>query len=383
MLDIIDLTPDTLAAYPDYDRHERVICVKDSLAGLTAYIGVHNTALGPGLGGCRIAPYASEEEAITDVLRLSRAMTYKSALAGMPLGGGKSVIVGNPANKTVGQLRSFGQAIAELNGLYITAEDSGTTEEDMSHIAQETMHVTGIPGREGELGGDPSPMTARGLLSSIRTALMKKTGDAHYLTSLNGVRVAVQGLGAVGMQLCRLLHAEGVQLTVTDIDPERLGEAQDKLGARVVAPDEIFDVEADVFSPCALGGQLNDNTIPRLKVQAVAGGANNQLSTAAHAAKLHERGIVYAPDFVINSGGVISVGYEYFFRMGEEPFGEPVSLASMHSHVDRIGDIFGAVYDESTSRGISQAEAADSMAEAVFKGGAPPVYGQIRQSSGG
>ena len=286
--------------------HEEIYRVEEPAHGLIGFIALHSTLLGPAAGGLRIRPYDSEDDALTDVKRLSEGMTYKNAAAGLTLGGGKAVIIGDPATqKTPELLRAFARAIHGLEGRYYTAEDMGMSPEDMAVLAQETPYVAGLA--DGEFAsGDPSPITARGIFNAIRTAKMHKSGSK----SLEGSRVAVQGLGHVGWFLCELLHDAGAKLTVTDINPDQIAKAVAEFGAQAIGIDEIYAVEADIFAPCAIGGILNSKTIPQLKVGIVAGGANNQLATPQDGAALHDAGILYAPDFVANGGGIINVATE-------------------------------------------------------------------------
>src|SRR6202035_577726 len=272
--------------------------------GLQEIIAVHSTVLGPGLGGVRMWPYASMDEALTDVLRLSRGMTYKAVSAGLNLGGGKAVILGDPKkHKSEALFRCFGQYVEELGGLYITAEDVGTDMEDMEVILTETRWVTGVNPAHGG-GGDPSPVTAFGVLQGMKAAARWQFGDA----ALAGKRVAVQGLGNVGYHLATYLKEEGAELVAADLDGEATERAKAELGAEIVAPDEILGVECDIVAPCALGAVLNPTSIPRLRAKIVAGAANNQLAEEDRDGRaLHERGILYAPDFVINAGGLINV----------------------------------------------------------------------------
>lgn len=284
--------------------HERVLFCSNPEVGLQAIIAVHSTILGPGLGGVRMWPYATMEDALTDVLRLSRGMTYKAAAAGLNLGGGKAVIVGDPKkDKSEVLFRSFGRFVESLGGLYITAEDVGTDMEDMELILTETRWVTGVSPVQGG-GGDPSPVTAFGVLQGMKAAVRWRFGD----TSLAGRSVAVQGLGSVGYHLATYLKEEGAKIFGADIDPEVTEQARQELGVEIVPPGEILAVECDVVAPCALGAVLNERTIPALRAQIVAGGANNQLADEERDGKsLAERGILYAPDFVLNAGGLISV----------------------------------------------------------------------------
>lgn len=286
--------------------HESVFRVEAAAFGLVGFIAIHSTVLGPAAGGLRMKPYGSEDEALRDALRLSEGMTYKNAAAGLPLGGGKSVIMGDPeALKTPELLRAFGKAVEACEGRYWTAEDMGMTPADMAEVAKETRYVAGLA--EGKFAsGDPSPITARGIFNAIRQVSQHALGD----TSLKGRVVSVQGLGHVGWNLCHRLKATGAELIVTDIDPARVQAAVTSLGAKPVSLDEIYSAEADIFAPCAIGGILNADTIPMLKVKAVAGGANNQLARPQDAELLHRRGILYAPDYVANGGGIINAATE-------------------------------------------------------------------------
>ena len=284
-------------------NHEQVIFCHDKDTGLKAMIAIHDTTLGPALGGTRMWNYASEEEALVDVLRLSEGMTYKAAAAGLNLGGGKAVIIGDyKKDKSEGMFRAFGQYINTLNGRYITAEDVGTTVRDMEQVYMETPWVTGIPKGLGG-SGDPSPYTAHGVLMAIKASCMEKLGTEN----LNGVRVAVQGLGNVGSNLVKYLSEEGAIITIADIDQERVKQVAETYNCEVVGPDAISEVECDVYAPCALGATVNDQSIPKLKCKIVAGGANNQLAETRHGDALREMGILYAPDFVANAGGLMNV----------------------------------------------------------------------------
>ena len=340
----------------DFADHEQVVFVSDDASGLKAIIAVHNSNLGPALGGCRMWPYATEDEAIRDVLRLSRGMTYKSAMAGLKLGGGKSVIIGNPrTQKTPELLAAFARALEQLNGRYIAAEDSGTSVADMKYMAQFTQHVAGIvdkPTDEGTRSGDPSPATAYGVFVGIKAAVKERLGR----DSLKGVRVAVQGVGNVGFDLARQLKEAGAELWVTDIHRDSLTAAARDLGATVVAPEDIFGLDVDVFAPCALGAVINDATLPQLKAKIVAGAANNQLAEARHGAELFRRGILYAPDYVINAGGIIDVYHE---RTG---FDRAVLLR----HIEGIHDNLMEVFERSRKEERPTGEVADAIAEERF-----------------
>ncbi|CAH1745728.1 Leucine dehydrogenase [Thauera humireducens] len=341
----------------DFADHEQVVFVSDDKSGLKAIIAVHNSNLGPALGGCRMWPYASEDEAIRDVLRLSRGMTYKSAMANLKLGGGKSVIIGNPrTQKTPELLAAFARALEQLNGRYIAAEDSGTSVADMKYMTQFTRHVAGIhdkPSDAGTRSGDPSPATAYGTFIGIRAAVKERLGR----DSLEGLRVAVQGVGNVGFDLARQLKAAGAQLWVTDIHREPLLQAGKELGATVVAPEEVFGLDVDVFAPCALGAILNDSTIPQLKAKVVAGAANNQLAEARHGAELLKRGILYAPDYVINAGGIIDVYHE---RIGFD-------RAALIKHIEGIEDNLMEIFERARKEERPTGEVADAIAEERFK----------------
>jgi leucine dehydrogenase len=287
---------DTIAAM----GHEQLVICNDTSAGYRGIIAIHSTTLGPALGGTRFWNYANDEEAIVDALRLARGMTYKNAVAGLNLGGGKSVIIGN--NKTTDRemiFRAHGRFVESLGGRYITAEDVGTSTADMDYVHMETKNVTGLAGRSG----DPSPVTAHGVFRAIQASAKERWGS----DDLNGRTITVQGAGHVGYFLSKELHEAGAKLIVTDIDAERVKAVVSEFGARAVSPDEIYGVQADIFAPCALGGIINDKTIPQLKVEVVSGAANNVLLEERHGEVLDQKGILYAPDYVANAGGVINV----------------------------------------------------------------------------
>jgi len=327
--------------------HEEVLRVRDEASGLTAFIAIHSTQLGPAAGGLRMKPYASEEAALTDALRLSHGMTFKNAAAGLPLGGGKSVIIGDPArDKSPALLRGFGQAIDALKGRYWTAEDMGMSPADMAVIKEATEFVAGLA--EGAFAsGDPSPVTARGIFNAIRCTARHRFGSGE----LAGRKVALQGLGHVGWHLAELLHGAGAKLIVADIDAVRCADAAKALGAQVVSVEDILTVTADILAPCAIGGILNDRTIPRLRVGAVAGGANNQLATPADADALHARGILYAPDYVANAGGIISVATEILKIRDRDTFLSG-KLAEAEATLD-------AILTRAAARGLSPNRVAD------------------------
>lgn len=290
-----------------YDYEQLLFC-QDEASGLKAIIAIHDTTLGPALGGTRMWTYTTEEDAIEDALRLAKGMTYKNAAAGLNLGGGKTVIIGDPKkDKNEAMFRAFGRFVQGLNGRYITAEDVGTTVEDMDLIHEETNFVTGISQASGS-SGNPSPVTAYGCYVGMKAAAKEAFGS----DSLEGKVVAVQGVGNVSFELCRYLHEEGASLIVTDINKDAVDRAVEAFGAKAVDPDEIYAVEADIFSPRALGAIINDQTIPQLKAKVIAGSANNQLQDPRHGDHIYEMGIVYAPDYVINAGGVINVADELY-----------------------------------------------------------------------
>lgn len=278
----------------------------DKASGLKAIVAIHDSRLGPALGGCRFLPYDADEDAVVDALRLARGMTYKAALAGLPHGGGKSVLIRPKQHfDRVAMFRAFGKFIDDLGGHYITAEDSGTGLEDMEVIRTVTKHVTGVDVANGG-SGDPSPFTALGVRRGIEACVKFKLGRE----SLDGVHVAVQGVGHVGYHLCKELHAAGAKISVADVDPLKSERAQREFKAEIVPLDKIFEIECDVVAPCALGSALNDTTIPRIKAKIVAGAANNQLAQPRHGDDLHARGILYAPDYAINAGGLVNVAQE-------------------------------------------------------------------------
>ena len=369
-----DLTEDNLSRFNAYDDHETVRRV-ELPNGLIGFIAVHNTNLGPGLGGLRMRPYADEDEAIRDVLRLSRGMTYKNAVASLPLGGGKAVIIGNHRTQKIPDvMEAMGRAVESLEGSYVTAEDSGSGEGDMVAISLFTEHVTGLPPMRGEdvnygeLGGNPSPVTALGCYHGIKSAIEHRYKGER---SLSDMHVAVQGVGAVGIALCELLKQNGVKLTVTDISQEGLAHAKEVLGdVTIVSPDEIYAVDADIFAPCARGAVLNDDTISQVKVDIIAGAANNQLMDAHHDQMLSDRDILYVPDYVINSGGVICVGYEYFRKSGYNPMDFTFTREAMLSHVEGIGKTVSDILDLAAEKGVNTGEAADKIAEKRFLEGA-------------
>ncbi|MGE0253704.1 MAG: Glu/Leu/Phe/Val dehydrogenase dimerization domain-containing protein [Alphaproteobacteria bacterium] len=345
----------TVFAARDFDAHEQVVFVHDAATGLRAIVAIHNTVLGPGVGGVRFWPYADDDDALADALRLSRGMTYKSALAGLPFGGGKSVILGDPRrDKSPALMAAFGRAVDRLGGRYVAAEDVGTTVADMDAIATATRHVTGT----SAASGDPSPWTAFGVFEAIRAAVRFSRGRGEG--DVAGLTVAVQGLGAVGFALCRRLHEAGARLVVADVRAEAVGRAVAAFGATPAEATQIHAVDADVFAPCALGAGLNDESIPVLGARIVAGSANNQLAEARHGAMLARRGILYAPDYVANAGGIVEVAYGSGF-MGAH--GED----DIRRHVAGIHDTLLEIFARARADNLPTAAVADRMAEARFR----------------
>lgn len=328
--------------------HEQVSFFHDRDTGLKAIIGIHSTVLGPSLGGCRMWKYNDEQEALRDVLRLSRGMTYKAALAGLNLGGGKAVIIGDSRqDKTDEMLKVFGRAVDSLGGRYITAEDVGMTVRDIDTIRTVTNHAVGGSNEGGS--GDPSVMTAFGVFQGMKAAL-KAAGMGE---SLEGLRVAIQGVGNVGYHLCSYLSAAGAELVITDIYPNQVEKVVQEFGADVVSPDQIYSTNCDVFAPCALGAILNARTIPQLKCKIVAGSANNQLETEKDGFDLFNRGITYAPDYAINSGGLVNVAAEL----------EGYNYKKVMDKVATVYDTIAEVLERSKREDIPPHEAADALAE--------------------
>ncbi len=326
-------------------EHEQLVFWCDKSAGYRGLIAIHDTTLGPALGGTRFWNYSSDSEAVTDVLRLSRGMTYKAAITGLALGGGKSVIIGD--NRTTERellFRAHGRAIESLKGRYIAAEDVGTSVDDMEFVRMETDSVAGLRGGSG----DPSPITAFGVYRGVKACAQFRYGDR----SLRGKHVTVQGLGHVGYYLCKYLHSDGARLTVTDIDDGRVARVVQEFGAEAVGARDVFAVDADIFAPCALGGVINDDTLNHLQVDIVAGAANNQLSEARHGQVMHERGVVYAPDYVINAGGLCSVYGELHGWTAERT----------EKKAGAIYDTLLGIFERAADDGISTSDAADRLA---------------------
>ena len=344
---------------PDFHDHELVELVHDRASGLTAIIALHSTHLGPAAGGTRFWHYADSSDAMRDALRLSRGMSYKNALAGLPMGGGKAVVLlDDERRKTPEMLAAFGDSIEALGGRYVTAEDVGATEADMVAVHQHTEHVCGLPAQKGEAGGDPGPYTASGIYFGIRAAVEYKLGKAD----MNGVWVAVQGCGSVGGGVARLLARDGAKLILSDIDAGRAAALAQDLDAETVPADSVLDVACDVLSPNALGGILHEDSIARLDCAVVAGGANNQLARPEHGELLAERGILYAPDYVINAGGIINVAIEYLARRR----GERVDIGEVGRKIAAIPERLRDIWQQAEAEGIGAHRVADIMAERLI-----------------
>ncbi len=329
--------------------HEAVHFGHDQASGLRCIVAIHSTALGPSLGGTRFYPYATDDEALTDVLRLSRGMTYKAACAGIMQGGGKAVIIGNPkTHGTDALFEAYGRFVESLSGRYITAEDVGTTVENMHVVATQTSYVTGLPHEDGG-SGDPSPATARGVIAAMRAVSQRLWGT----DDLRGRRVAIKGIGKVGMSLAERLHDRGAELIVADVNNDATSHAESALGAKVVSVEEIHTTDCDIFAPCALGADLNASSIPQLGCRAIAGSANNQLHTDEDADRIAERGILYAPDYVVNAGGIINIAAE----------AGGYSTDKAAAMIDRIFDNMTEVFERADRSGANTHQAAEAMAE--------------------
>ncbi len=340
--------------FPDFDDHEGVHLFTDPASGLSAVIAIHSTKLGPAGGGCRFWHYADSDEAITDALRLSRGMSFKNAMAGLPMGGGKGVVLANAdRTKTPELLKAFGRAIDSLGGRYVTAEDVGMADSDMVTIATETKFVTGLPVASGRAGGNPGPSTALGVYLGVKAAAKRGLGA----DSMKGVHVAIQGVGSVGGGLAALLARDGAKLTLADVDADRAAAMAKELGADVVPTPEILAIAADIVSPNALGAILTEQSIAALQTKVIAGGANNQLATREDGARVHARGILYAPDYVINAGGIINVCLEY---LGQGDRSE------VEARIHRIPDRLIEVWDESDRSGAPASEVADMIAKRLI-----------------
>lgn len=338
--------------------HEQVVFCSEPETKLRAIIAIHNTTIGPALGGCRIWNYESEADAVIDVLRLARGMSYKAAIAGLNLGGGKSVIIGNSKKiKSEALFRSFGRFVQGLGGRYITAEDVGTNVRDMEWVRMETEYVTGISRALGG-SGDPSPVTAFGTFVGMKAAVKKQLGKE----SVTGLKVAVQGVGHVGYYLTEYLANEGAEVYVTDIDQEALKEVSDKFKVKVVGADEIYGLDVDIYAPCALGATLNDKTIPELKVSIIAGAANNQLeSETKHGQALKDKGVLYAPDFAINAGGLINVANEIDGYNRERAFKQAEGI------YDTLSTIFNRAEETNITTNVAATQVAEERMEHVSR----------------
>jgi leucine dehydrogenase len=345
----------TLFDLPDFEGHEGVHSFYDEKTGLKSIIAVHSTARGPAAGGCRMWDYASSEAALTDALRLSRGMSYKNAMADLDFGGGKAVIIGDSrSQKTPELFEAFGRAVDSLGGSYWTAEDVGVSPADLESTRRTTRYVAGLEGHAAA-SGDPSPVTAEGVFRGVRLCVERALGR-----DLTGVKVAIQGVGHVGAYLAEKLHAAGAKLIIADVNQVALNEVAAKTGAEIVSTDAIFDVEADVFAPCALGGAISAATLPRLKVKVIAGGANNQLADAMIGQTVFDRGILYAPDYVINGGGIINVAAEIRALEAGGAF-DPAWVATK---LDRLALTLAEVLDQSKAEGRPANLVADEIARA-------------------
>ncbi|MBZ6379119.1 amino acid dehydrogenase [Pacificimonas flava] len=335
---------------PSFDDHESVHVFDDAVTGMRAIIAVHSTHRGPAAGGCRYWHYADSEAALVDALRLSRGMSYKNALADLPVGGGKAVLVKRETwPKTEAYLEAFGRAVDSLGGRYITAEDIGMSDEDMAAIARQTKFVSGLPVDSSQAGGNPGPYTADGVFVGMRAAVRHKLGREGF----KGVHVAIQGLGSVGRVLAELLAADGAKLTVADIDEGRAARLAGELRASVVSTEDILFTDADVVAPCALGAVLNEESIPRLNCAVIAGAANNQLQTPADGERLAEREILYAPDYVVNAGGIINVMAEY---LGDG------NADAVRARIAKIEGRTQKIFERADAEDLPTNEVADQMA---------------------
>jgi leucine dehydrogenase len=339
---------------PDFDAHEEIHFVTDEECGLKAIIAIHSTHLGPGAGGCRFWHYAKDEEALTDALRLSRGMSYKNAMAGLPLGGGKTVILADEERtKTPDLLHAFGKAVDHVGGRYITAEDVGMSVADMIEVRRVTQFVAGLPNSGSDVGGDPGPHTSLGVFLGIKAAVKRALGKDN----LQGLHVALQGAGSVATGVAMHAAAEGANLSIADVDPAKAQKLAQAADGKVVSPEEIVGLEADVFSPNALGAILTEQTISALKVPVVAGGANNQLATPEDGQRLQARGILYAPDYVINAGGIINVCTEY---LGDG------DASLVRERIEGIPVRLEQIWAESQATGQDPAAVADAMAQRLI-----------------
>jgi leucine dehydrogenase len=344
----------TLWGLPDFDQHEEIQFVTDDECGLRAIIAVHSTHLGPAAGGCRLWHYAKDDEALTDALRLSRGMSYKNAMAGLPLGGGKAVILADKdRSKTPDMLHAFGKAVDHLGGRYVTAEDVGMSVADMIEVHRSTKFVAGLPNSGADVGGDPGPHTSLGVFLGLKAAVKRALGK----DTLDGLHIAMQGAGSVATGVALHACTEGAKISIADVDQDKAQKLADATSGTVVSPDDILGLEADVFSPNALGAILNEKTIAELKVPVVAGGANNQLATPEDGLRIHQRGILYAPDYVINAGGIINVCTEY---LGDG------DASLVRERIQGIPVRLEQIWSESAQSGRDPASVADSMAQRLI-----------------
>ncbi len=355
----IEKPRDHMAVFKDsaFDDHERVIFCRDAQTGLKAIIAIHSTALGPAAGGTRLWAYESDDVALHDVLRLSHAMSYKNAMAGLKFGGGKAVIIMTPDfDGTDALYEKYAGFIDQLNGAYVTAEDVGMSVKIMQTIARKTQYVSGLPAKEGQAGGDPSPKTSYGIFRGIEATVAFQLG----CDAVDGLTIAVQGVGNVGYHLCRFLAEAGAKLVVADIDEARVKRACDEFGATAVAHDEIMMQKADVLAPCALGATINAQSIPAMKTTIVAGGANNQLETPEDGQALSAAGILYAPDYVINGGGIINVASEYYGDADDD---------EVLRRIAEIGPRLTGIFEVAKQSGIPTNVVADEMARKIIESG--------------
>ena len=338
----------------EFDNHESLHYFHDQKTGLNAIVAVHSTVLGPAAGGTRRWAYENDADALTDVLRLSRGMSYKNAVAGLKFGGGKAVILASDdAPKSPELFRAFGRCVNSVGGEYVTAEDVGCSVDDMRYVREQTEYVSGLPQSGHDAGGDPSPWTALGCFQGIQAAAEARLD----VDSLKGLRVAVQGVGHVGLHLCRFLHEAGAELFISDVNGDNLKMATDEMPATVVAPGELLFADVDVLAPCALGNILTSATIPKVKAKIIAGAANNQLSTSDDGVRLAERDILYAPDYVINAGGIINVAAEYYGNSSED---------DVRADVGRIKDRLQDIFKQAKETGRPTHELADELARKLI-----------------
>ncbi len=342
--------------HKEFDNHEQVEFFSDKATGLKAIIAIHNTNLGPSLGGCRMWPYANSAEALHDVLRLSKGMTYKAAMANLPQGGGKAVIIGSPrTDKSAELMACMGKFVDQMNGRYITAEDSGISVSDIHEMAKNTQHVSGLNAKYnidgGQADGNPAPSTAYGVFVGLKESVKYK-----LRTDLRGVRVAIQGVGHVGYRLAKHLHDEGAELFVTDLYQDNVDRVVSEFGATAVSPEQLFDLQVEVYSPCAMGSTINQHSIDKISAKVIAGAANNQLENNSFGQILKDKGVLYAPDYVLNAGGIIDI---YHQRISS-------NAQAMRSHIENIGSSLKEIYQRADEVGCSTNEIADKIAEEKF-----------------